>query len=59
MTKKEAKAHKAEWNLALVEGRILRMFNGTTLISYQTIEKRDAAIFEANEAGVPCEIVKI
>ena len=57
MTKKQARERKAEWSKALVEKRILRFDNGQRLISYPTIEARNAAFDAAMATGIPCEVV--
>ena len=43
VTKKEARAAKASWALALVEGRVLRYCDGS-LTSFPTVEARDAEL---------------
>lgn len=49
MTKKQAKARKAAWHQALVDGRVVR-WSETSLQSYPTIAERDAALAK-NAAG--------
>lgn len=58
-TKAEAKAQKAEWAKALVEGRVVRFNDGLTLKAYPTIEARDLALAAFAAAGMDAEIVEV
>jgi hypothetical protein len=60
MTKKQAhRAANEAWRLALAERRVIRVGprGNRSLVSYPTVEKRDAAIGEARHAGMEPEIV--
>ena len=60
--RKAAKARaerNAAWRLALSEGRVVRYNGGDWLVSYPTIEARDAAYAEALRAGMPAEILRV
>lgn len=64
MTKKDVKARKAAWNLAISRGLVVRYevpgFQSQAQLihtCYATIEARDAAIAVATAAGVIATIV--
>lgn len=44
LTKKEARARRAAWNLALAEGRMIRSPDGLTMTSFPTVEETLAAL---------------
>lgn len=52
MTKREAIKRKAEWALALKEGRVVRYNGGMTLTSYPTTEKALEAVACINDAEI-------
>jgi len=52
MTKKEAIARKQAWSKALVEGRVVRFFDGLTFRSYPTIEAAKAAVLTCEGAEI-------
>ena len=58
MTKKEAKARKAAWRLALVEGRVVSINHGETLTAYLAVETARRAVEAYREVGLPAEIVE-
>lgn len=54
-----AYAQKDAWTKALRDGRVIRFFgNGDRLVSYPTIEMRDAELTEAIAAGIEAEIIQ-
>ena len=57
MTKKEARAHKDAWNLALQEGRVIRMPNSQTFYSYPTVEETKEAFKMMLDQGIEAIIV--
>lgn len=57
ITKKEAKARRVNWDLALREGRVIRTLDGLTFKSFPTIAARDEYLAKV-EAGL-FEIVKV
>jgi hypothetical protein len=60
MTKKEAKARKAAWQRALVEGRIVRSNGGMTLTSNKTVHDAKMLVFALRDNGDrSAEIVKV
>lgn len=57
MTKKAARAHRAAWDLARAEQRVVSYRTLGRMCSYPTIAARDAAIAEATAAGLLAIIV--
>ncbi len=57
MTKREAKQARAEWNLAIAEGRAIRYQDGLTFKSYPTVDAAIAEMNVAKAAGIKAEIV--
>jgi hypothetical protein len=55
MTKKAAKAHKAKWNKALAEHRIVSFNHGETMREYLTVEEATTAVIDALKAGIPAK----
>jgi hypothetical protein len=58
MNKKQARAQKAAWQAALIEGRIVR-WNENTMTSYPTIEMRDTAIAKNAAGGINGQILGV
>jgi hypothetical protein len=58
-TKKEAKARKNAWNVALAEGRVVRTNDGNTLTAYATVEGARRAVETNLKVGLVAEIVEI
>jgi hypothetical protein len=59
MTKKEAKARKAAWQLALAEGRVVNWNDGFSLTSYATVEQAQQALATIIANGLSAHIVQI
>lgn len=59
MTKKKYAKSRAEWRKALVEGRVVRANESTTLTSYPTREEAEAACRRINAGGMPAELVQV
>jgi hypothetical protein len=57
-TKKEAKARKTAWKLALAEGRVVRTNDGNTLTAYATVEAARRAVDTNLKVGLVAEIVR-
>jgi hypothetical protein len=57
--KKKTQASRAEWALAVKEGRVLRFEGGLRAVSYPTFEMRDRALAEAKAAGIEATIVHV
>ena len=57
MTKKEYRVMRADWQLALKEGRIVRYAGFLT--SYPTVEAAQAAMKNAHDWGCSAEIAKV
>jgi hypothetical protein len=51
MTKKEYREYKANWNAALVEGRVVR-FSDTLMKAYPTVGQALAAIAAADHGTI-------
>jgi hypothetical protein len=60
MTKKEAKARKAAWQLALTQGRVVRHNDGMTLTSNKTVHDAKMLVFALRDNGDDsAEIVQV
>lgn len=59
MTKKEYLARRADWDKAMAEGRIVCFPELSQSRSYPTEEMRDAALAEAEKAGVTAYVAQV
>jgi hypothetical protein len=61
MGSKKSKAaaikRKADWNRAILEGRVLKLHHGQMLKEYLTKTKADVALADCQKQGIPCERV--
>jgi hypothetical protein len=49
MTKREARRHKAEWDKAIHEGRVVRWGEGLHFEAFKTAEEAQAAVEQIGE----------
>lgn len=57
--RKQAIQRKADWSLALAEGRVVRMDDGLTMKSFPTVAEAERVLQILINGGTKAEIIKV